>query len=96
MDKNFSRGEQDISINEKVSLSSSLDEFDVKCSASFTLGDKLIECMSVVHEVGEEHALCCSESAVPRVSEANADKTEVGDRLSFSDADELGDGDPSN
>lgn len=96
MDKNFSKGEQDIWVNEKVSFSSSLDEFDVTCSVSFALGDKLTERISVVHEVGEEHALCFSESTVPNVSEVNADKTEVGDGFSFSDVDELGDGDLSN
>ena len=89
-------GEQDIWINEKVSFSSSLDEFDVTSSVSVALGDKLTERMSVLHEVGEEHAICFSESTVPNVSEVKADKTEVGDRCSFSDADELGDGDLSN
>ena len=49
----------------------------------------------MVHEVGEEHALHGSESADPNVSEAKADKTEVGDWFSFSDTDELGDGDLS-
>jgi len=49
----------------------------------------------VVHEVGEEHALHGSESADPNESEAKADKTEVGDWFSFSDTDELGDGDLS-
>lgn len=93
-DKKFSRSDKDIWTNDKFPFSSP-DEFDVPCSVSFALGDKLIECISVVHEVGEEHALHGSESADPNVSEAKADKTEVGDWFSFSDTDELGDGDLS-
>jgi hypothetical protein len=54
-------------------------------------GDELTECMSVVHEVGEGQTLCCSETADPNESDPVADKTEVGELVSFSVTNKFGD-----
>jgi hypothetical protein len=54
-------------------------------------GDEPIECMSVVHEVGKRQTPCCSETADPNESDPAADKTDVGELVSFSVTDKFGD-----
>ena len=75
-------------------FNSSSDEFNVMQSFSVP-GDKLPEWMSVVQEFGEQHLLVCSENADPNASELGADSTDVGDWVSFSATNGLGDGDRS-
>lgn len=65
------------------------------CALSFSTGEKLIDCTSVAHEVGEEHALCCSEAADSNESDPAAERIEVGDLVPFLATNKLGNGDPS-
>lgn len=78
-----------------LTFSSWTEEFTTMCSFSFSTVAKLIECMSVVHDIGEGQTLCCSETADPNASDPTAEKTEVGDSVSFSATNEFGDGDLS-